>query len=95
MRFSQRFGYKPVREIIQKESMDEKLKNQLWNNIGLCIFRKYKNSSTLVRNHPISNSNLEVFFSFFYHYFLRKRIDQIPYSLDETIRNIEVLFFKE
>ncbi|WP_407409805.1 AbiJ-NTD4 domain-containing protein [Acinetobacter sp.] len=72
MRFSQRFGYKPVREIIQKESMDENLKNQLWNNIGLCIFRNYKSSATLVRNYPISNSNLEVFFSSFYHHFLKK-----------------------
>jgi hypothetical protein len=95
MRFSERYGYKPVREIIQKAGMDENLKNQLWNNIGLFIFRKYKNSSTLVRNHPISNSNLEVFFSLFYHGFLKKRIDQIPYSLDETIRQIEALFFKE
>lgn len=72
MRFSQKLGYKPVREIIQKESMDENLKNQLWNNIELCIFRKYKSSSTLVRNYPISNSNLEVFFSSFYHHFLKK-----------------------
>lgn len=65
MRFSQKLGYKPVREIIQKESMDENLKNQLWNNIELCIFRQYKSSSTLVRNCPISNSNLEVFFYYF------------------------------
>lgn len=69
MRFSQKLGYKPVREIIQKESMDENLKNQLWNNIELCIFRQYKSSSTLVRNYPISNSNLEVFFYYFYHDF--------------------------
>ncbi len=29
MRFSERYGYKPVREIIQKESMDEVLINRL------------------------------------------------------------------
>ena len=26
MRFSERYGYKPIREIIQKESMDDDLK---------------------------------------------------------------------
>lgn len=31
MRFSQRMGYKPVREIIQKESLDESLRTGLWN----------------------------------------------------------------
>ena len=31
MRFSERYGYKPIREIIQKESMDDDLKNGLWN----------------------------------------------------------------
>lgn len=29
MRFSERYGYKPVREIIQKESIDNDLKNTL------------------------------------------------------------------
>lgn len=29
MRFSQRYGYKPVREIIQKESIDDDLKNRI------------------------------------------------------------------
>jgi len=31
MLFSQKYGYNPVREQIQKESMDEALRNQLWN----------------------------------------------------------------
>ncbi len=29
MRFSERYGYKPVREIIQKESIDKELRNAL------------------------------------------------------------------
>ena len=31
MRFSQRMGYKPIREIIQKESLDDDLRTGLWN----------------------------------------------------------------
>lgn len=35
MRFSERYGYKPIREIIQKESIDDDLKNALWNTYHL------------------------------------------------------------
>ena len=31
MRFSQRMGYKPIKEIIQKESLDKDLRTGLWN----------------------------------------------------------------
>jgi hypothetical protein len=31
MKFSERYGYKPVRDVIQLESMDEPLRNGLWN----------------------------------------------------------------
>ena len=40
MRFSERYGYKPVREIIQKESIDNDLKNTLWSLLQLSIFEK-------------------------------------------------------
>nr|WP_322853466.1 hypothetical protein [Acinetobacter sp. ANC 3903] len=42
MRFSEINGYKPVREIIQKESMDDALLNRLWNIIIFYIFNKYE-----------------------------------------------------
>ncbi|MDY6460311.1 AbiJ-NTD4 domain-containing protein [Acinetobacter faecalis] len=38
MRFSERYGYKPVREIIQKESIDDQLKNALWSIFHLFIY---------------------------------------------------------
>ena len=31
MKFSERYGYKPIREVIQIESMDEPLRNGLWS----------------------------------------------------------------
>ncbi|QIO04658.1 AbiJ-NTD4 domain-containing protein [Acinetobacter shaoyimingii] len=41
MRFSERYGYKAVREIIQKESMDDILKNKLWSILYSQIFDNY------------------------------------------------------
>ena len=36
MRFSQRYGYTPVRNVIQHESMDDELRNSLWNALHEC-----------------------------------------------------------
>lgn len=94
MRFSERYGYKPVREIIQKESIDEDLKNRLWNALVICIFQKYSRPYRAPAN-LIRDSNLDNFFSFLFHLYLKKRIDQIPIFFEETIKEIETLFFKK
>lgn len=94
MRFSERYGYKPVREIIQKNSMDEALKNGLWNAISETIFQKYSRPY-LARTNLISGSNLESFFKVLFHSCFKKRIDQIPYLIETTIGEIDTLFFKK
>jgi len=40
MRFSQRHGYTPVSSIIQVESMNEDLRNSLWNTLDSTIFER-------------------------------------------------------
>lgn len=42
MRFSERYGHKPVREAIQIESMDEPLRNGLWNRLTLHCWNRIK-----------------------------------------------------
>lgn len=92
MRFSERYGYKPVREIIQKESINTNLKNSLWNTISECIFNKYSRPY-LSHANLISGSNLESFFKLIFHSYFKQRIDQIPYSIELTIERIDQLFF--
>ena len=46
MRFSERYGYQPIREIIQKNSINTDLKNALWNTIIVCIFTLYTTNFT-------------------------------------------------
>lgn len=93
MRFSERYGYKPVREIIQKESIDNELKNRLWNIISISIFEKYQPPSRALRVQVIKGSNLDFFFSALFHSFFKKRVDQIPLSIQSTIEHIDKLFF--
>ena len=92
MRFSERNGYKPVRDIIQKESINTNLKNLLWNTISECIFNEYSRPY-LARANLISGSNLESFFKLIFHSYFKQQIDQIPYSIELTIERIDQLFF--
>ena len=92
MRFSERNGYKPVRDIIQKESINTNLKNLLWNTISECIFNEYSRPY-LARANLISGSNLESFFKLIFHSYFKQRVDQIPYSIESTIKQIDQLFF--
>jgi len=40
--FSQRLGLKPVRTIIQRESADEALRNNLWNGLTIFYFKRFQ-----------------------------------------------------
>jgi hypothetical protein len=40
MRFSERYGHKPVREAIQLDSIDEALKNGIWSLLGVFYWDK-------------------------------------------------------
>lgn len=45
MRFSERYGYKPIREIIQKESMDDNLRNGIWSLFTIYLWNQVDYSS--------------------------------------------------
>ncbi len=62
MKFSERYGYKKVRDAVQFESMDDALRNGLWN---LFHFRK-------------DNSGSAEFLIIFWTDYLKKSRDEIP-----------------
>lgn len=95
MRFSERYGYKPVREIIQKKSINEELKNRLWNLINFYIFNKYKKNLPMQKISPIAESNLNTYFANFYHNHLKESIDEIPNTVTEGIEEVRSLYFNE
>ena len=91
MRFSERYGYKPVREIIQKESIDNDLKNTLWSLLQLSIFEKVEYE---YQYGQVDGSNLKILlFSYWYHFF-KKPIDTIPSYTSDAIDILRKEFFK-
>lgn len=91
MLFSERHGYKPIREIIQKESMDEALRNGLWNAIDKHIWQLHKSIARYSLPYA-KNSNLFPLIYIYYDGFLKQSVDSIPQDLDKSIKAIRQYF---
>ncbi|BCA79290.1 hypothetical protein [Desulfuromonas sp. AOP6] len=72
MRFSQRQGITPKNKLVQKEAIDDDLRNGLWSLIKIYYWDRYDRDrhSMYGRCDYVDGSNMEhLFFSFYFHYF--------------------------
>ena len=69
MKFSQRIGKKPIKSILQIESIDEDLKNRLWNLILEGFFDRFEDGYTNEKNELMK---------LIWKDFFKKPIDKIP-----------------
>lgn len=91
MLFSQRKGFKPVKNTIQSDSVDTDLRCALWDAIHLCILKEYKNGSLI---DCIEGSNLDLLFKRYWHLYFKRPVDSIPQSIHMGIESIRDYFFK-
>ncbi|WP_180135101.1 AbiJ-NTD4 domain-containing protein [Acinetobacter sp. YH12070] len=91
MRFSERYGYKPVREIIQKESMDDHLKNGLWSIFDTYIWKKVTHEYWQYKH--TNSSNIYTLIYNYYFNFFKKPTDSIPLLTADTLKQIREYFF--
>ena len=85
--FSQRKGIKPVKSVMQVDSMDTELRNGLWN--ALTIF--YWNQ---VKYHWISEyESIDILFKRLWHNYFKKTIDTLRDYWPETYKEIREYFF--
>ena len=77
MNFSQRIGIKPIRKPLQIDSIDEELRNTLWNVLTAAYWEIYTPSPRAVHD-PIKGSNLERLFKALWILYFKKPIDTIP-----------------
>ena len=84
MRFSQRYGYSQVRDNLQLESMDQALRNSLWNQVE----RYYWFSSAIVPNELLI---LEFCAKVWSDYF-KEPLNKMPRSLGDKKRVIFTYF---
>lgn len=92
-RFSQRKGFVPVREIVQRDSISSELRNLLWNVLDSAI---WSNSNYVRRPYAelSSNTEFERFSWNLWHDHFRKPVDKRPYEAHDVIASIRKHFFE-
>ncbi|WP_299267908.1 AbiJ-NTD4 domain-containing protein [uncultured Psychrosphaera sp.] len=97
MSFSERYGYKPVREIIQIESMDDPLRSGLWSLLKLYCWDDASNSSAMHGGYYISeSSNKELYYlstKLWFNYF-KKPLDNLDNDWSKVLSQLRHHFFE-
>jgi len=88
-RFSERIGKKQIRQIIQKENVDEILKNHLWNGLLISIFNKFK-----MKRWRDVGSTTKSFCQRLWMHFFNKRMDEYPNNGGDLFSEIKRFFFE-
>lgn len=96
MRFSERYGYKKVREIVQIDSIDEPLRNALWSLLKVFVWDHVNVSTGIYGNYYLANGlNEEIgalcnrlWFGYF-----KKPLDQLDGEWDKVYDVLRKYFF--
>ncbi len=96
MGFSEQYGYKKIREIIQIDSMDEPLRNALWNMLTLFIWNHVEDSTSIFRYYLDSYSNREIknLCIGLWQDRLGKQLDQLGNDWEKVYMELRKYFFK-
>ena len=96
MRFSERYGYKPVKEVFQIESMDKDLRNGIWSVLHVFIWStEQSRSAGYGYNEFSSKSNPELFplcQTLWLSYF-KQPIDELGSDWGEVLPKLRNYFF--
>ncbi len=91
MLFSQRKGFTPVRDVIQKDDMDIALRHCLWNALDLIIWDKnddYKYGKSF------STSELNTLFLRYWHSYFKLPLDNLPGNFRGSLERVRKVFFE-
>lgn len=96
MRFSQRIGKTSAQKIVQKESIDNDLRNGLWNVLTIYFWSAYRNPGIdyLYEKNYIKGSNFENLVNQLWVHFFKKPIDTIEDLWENCLRSIRGFFFE-
>ncbi|WP_434131227.1 hypothetical protein KIAC18_002653 [Sporomusa sphaeroides] len=96
MLFSQRQGFKPVKQILQIDNMDDDLKISLWNALGV-FYWEHVNEPLLVthdRYIGTRESYILPLLRLLWHLYYKKPLDTLSNSWDIVYKTIRNYFFE-
>ena len=88
MLFSQRHGFSPVKSVIQVHSMDDALRNGLWNGLDMVYWSKAGNTALLKHDDAIYPLIRYIWLDYY-----KEPIDTIPFNWDGAYKQIRSYFF--
>lgn len=88
MKFSERKGFKDKAEIIQKDAINDELRNSLWNVLDLLIWQKERFMWTQYGNEEMDEFSTALWFQYF-----KKPIDSRPNNSYRILDKIRDYFF--
>jgi hypothetical protein len=97
MKFSERYGYKKIREIIQIESIDEPLRNALWSLLKIYVWDNVQISSGIYPGHYLSsigNEKIRILCERLWFSYFKKPLDRLDNDWDEVYKQIRQYFFE-
>jgi len=97
MSFSERYGYKPVKETIQIETMDEPLRNGLWSLLKLHCWDHVHYSTGLHSGRYLSDSGNEIIrilCNLLWFDFFKEPLDQLSNDWDHVLGQLRTWFFR-
>jgi len=89
MRFSERIGRRPIRTVVQINSMDGALRNRLWSVLITNCFRHSPQFDGMVYNPQIAQICHDLWDSH-----LKQPLDSVPVSITRAIASIRKHFFE-
>ena len=88
--FSHKYGYKPVKSIMQVKSIDDDLQNTLWNAVHIFYLSSLKPEYALESS---PNKEMHVFCIFLWRDYFKKPIDGMPERCSAAIEYLRKCFF--
>lgn len=100
MKFSERKGFKPSLKIVQKDAVNDELRNSIWNILYSLRWRREnflpEKISTVVNIHEEFAKRFDItsFSKNMWQYYLKKPVDTRPGTLSKTFNAIRNYFFE-
>lgn len=93
--FSQRKGIKPIKSFMQVDSMDDDLRNGLWDNVTICYWDKVKDELSFNAYLQLDlNKPIVRLIKFLWHKYFKEPIDTINSEWHITYEKIREYYFK-
>lgn len=97
MHFSERYGYKSIRDLVQIDTIDEPLRNALWSLLKIHVWDNARHSSGTFGGYYLSkesNQELKALCDRLWFHYFKKPLDQVDHNWSKVLEQLRSYFFE-